>query len=96
MMEKERNRGGEVVAMDRVRVLAFAAARDVLGADELTVEAASVTSAGAVLDLLCARYPALAPHRRSVGLAVNGSWARPDTAVAPGDEVALLPPVAGG
>jgi molybdopterin converting factor small subunit len=85
-----------MVASDRVRVLAFAAARDVLGAEELSLDASSATSAGAVLDVLCARYPALSPHRRSVGLAVNGTWARPDTAVAPGDEVALLPPVAGG
>ena len=79
-----------------VRLLAFAAVRDVVGASEaeLTLEAAC--SAADLWPILLARFPALEPHRRSVRLAVNGTYAADHDRVAPGDEVALIPPVAGG
>jgi molybdopterin synthase catalytic subunit len=42
------------------------------------------------------RWPALASRRRSTVLAVNREFARGDTVIHDGDEVALLPPVSGG
>lgn len=80
-----------------VRVLAFAGARDIIGADaiDLRVEAAEPT-ARAVLDAVCALHPALSPHRPHLRLAVNGSYVELEAAVADGDEVAIIPPVAGG
>lgn len=79
-----------------VRLLAFAGARDVLGAAELTVVLEAPCTAGQFLDDLCARHPGLVPYKKSLRLAVNSSYAGWSDAVSPGDEVALIPPVAGG
>jgi molybdopterin synthase sulfur carrier subunit len=79
-----------------VRLLAFAGARDVLGAPELTFPLAAPCSAAELLAEVCRRYPALEPWRPAIRVAVNGTYAGADDAVAFGDEVALIPPVAGG
>jgi sulfur-carrier protein len=79
-----------------VRLLAFAGARDVLGAPELTLPLAAPCSAAELLAAVCLRYPALVPWRASIRIAVNGTYAQPDDPVSFGDEVALIPPVAGG
>ncbi len=81
-----------------VKVLAFAGARDVLGTDELTVEveALTVATAGGVMDVVVARHPELGPHRPTIRLAVNGEYVEDGQPVRAGDEVALIPPVAGG
>jgi molybdopterin synthase catalytic subunit/molybdopterin synthase sulfur carrier subunit len=82
--------------MGSVRVLAFAGARDVIGAGEVPFELEGAESARAFLDRVIARFPALAPYRGALRLAVNGAYAGWDEPVRPGDEVALIPPVAGG
>lgn len=81
-----------------LRVLAFAGARDAIGAAETTLEAAALASptAGAVLDAMIDRHPGLAPYRSSLRVAVNGAYAALGDPVAPGDEIAIIPPVAGG
>ena len=79
-----------------VRLLAFAGARDVLGTPELTLPLAAPCSAAELLAAICLRYPALAPWRASIRVAVNGVYAQADDRIAFGDEVALIPPVAGG
>jgi molybdopterin converting factor subunit 1 len=81
----------------RVKVLAFAGARDVLGAAEIDLVLATASAtAGQVMEELCRRHPALAPWRRALRVAVNGSYAGDADPVRDGDEVALIPPVAGG
>ncbi|MBM4375751.1 MAG: MoaD/ThiS family protein [Deltaproteobacteria bacterium] len=77
-------------------MLAFAGARDVIGNDEVAWALDDETTATALLDAIIARYPALGPMRRSLRLAVNGRYADDGDVVRHGDEVALLPPVAGG
>lgn len=79
-----------------VRLLAFAGARDVLGAGELILPLAAPCSAAELLAEVCRRYPALQPWRASLRVAVNGAYAQADDRVSFGDEVALIPPVAGG
>ncbi|NUP05635.1 MAG: MoaD/ThiS family protein [Polyangiaceae bacterium] len=78
-----------------VRLLAFAAVRDVIGAPEAELDVASCT-VEELWPVLLRRYPALEPYRASIRIAVNGTYAFASDRVAPGDEVALLPPVAGG
>jgi len=68
----------------------------VLGVPELSFELGGAETADQLLAEVCARYPALEPYRRSIRVAVNGEYARPGDPVRPGDEVALIPPVAGG
>jgi molybdopterin synthase sulfur carrier subunit len=83
--------------MDRaVRLLAFAGARDVLGTAELAFPLPAPCSAAELLAEVCRRYPALGPWRGSLRVAVNGAYAAAEDPVAFGDEVALIPPVAGG
>lgn len=80
-----------------IRVLAFAGARDVVGAPEVELEISSIPcTAGEVMDAMCERFPELVSRRRIIRLAVNGSYVADDAPVAGGDEVALIPPVAGG
>lgn len=79
-----------------VRVLAFAGARDVLGASELVWPLALPCSAQTLLAQICESHPALAPWQRSIRVAINGTYASPEDEVRSGDEIALIPPVAGG
>ncbi|MFO0589171.1 MAG: MoaD/ThiS family protein [Polyangiaceae bacterium] len=79
-----------------VRLLAFAGARDILGAAEMDVAVEGPVAASRFLDDLCAKHPGLVPYKRALRIAVNGSYVAWEDAVSPGDEVALIPPVAGG
>jgi molybdopterin synthase catalytic subunit/molybdopterin synthase sulfur carrier subunit len=79
-----------------VRLLAFAGARDVLGAGEIVYPLATPCTAAELLEDVCRTHPALVPWRGSIRVAVNGAYANAEDLVSAGDEVALIPPVAGG
>jgi MoaE-MoaD fusion protein len=79
----------------RIQVLCFGSLREVL-APQLEVELPMSATAGDLWRTLLERYPALAPYERSAAIAVNQEFAGSSTALAPGDQVALLPPVSGG
>ena len=81
---------------EKVRVLAFAAARELVGAAETEIPLRSACTAEELWPLLVDRFPALGPHRRAIRIAVNGTYAFASDPVRAGDEVALIPPVAGG
>jgi molybdopterin converting factor subunit 1 len=94
--------GEAPVAHDRqvdartIRVLAFAGARDVVGSAEVVMPLETDVSVSDLWGRILARYPDLSAYRRAIRLAVNGTYAAPDDVVRPGDEVAIIPPVAGG
>ncbi len=80
----------------RIRVLFFGMLKDVVGVadDELeTTEGASLQS---VFDHYAAAFPRLTELSSSIVLAKNQEFARPETPLAEGDEIAFLPPVSGG
>lgn len=80
----------------RIRLLLFALYRDITGVGELDLEVADgVDAAGAVARLRAsdARFGAL-PERPVV--AINREYAQLHERLHDGDELALLPPVAGG
>lgn len=79
-----------------VRILAFAGARDAIGASERSLDLEGSTTARALLSRLCTEHPALAPYAASLRVAVNGTYAAWDQEIREGDEVAIIPPVAGG
>lgn len=79
-----------------LRLLAFAGARDAIGAAETTFPLDAPCTVADLLARVCEAYPRLAPHRRSIRLAVNGQYAGSHDRVSAGDEVAIIPPVAGG
>jgi molybdopterin converting factor small subunit len=78
-----------------VRVLLFARYADLLGFETLTLVPASVPTVGAVVEHL-RRLPGgdVIPARPLVAL--NLERASLEQPVGPGDEVAVLPPMAGG
>ena len=79
-----------------IRVRAFALLREALGAAELAVTLPAGADVAALLVRLDGDYPdAKLPGRRFT-TAVNRSYAPPETVLADGDEVALIPPVSGG
>ena len=79
-----------------VRLLAFAGSRDRIGAAEVEVDLPPACTAEQLLGVACARWPALAPYRTCLRVAVNGAYAALGDEIPPGAEVALIPPVAGG
>ena len=79
-----------------VRVLLFSTLRDAVGEGELTVGLPSDATGTDLLDRLGAEHEAVARHRPVVRLAVNRRYVPTETALAHGDEVALITPVSGG
>jgi molybdopterin converting factor subunit 1 len=78
-----------------VRVLLFASYADALGASEVSVD---VPSGARVADVL-SRVKSLASGKRLPDkplVAVNQRYAQLDQQVSETDEVAIIPPVAGG
>jgi molybdopterin synthase catalytic subunit len=84
----------------RVTVLLFARLREVVGAPSvmLNVPASEPTSARArdAWLALTAAHPRLTGTDSGLRVAVNQSYADWDTPIADGDEIAFIPPVAGG
>lgn len=80
-----------------VSVRYFAAARDLAGcSDERFELGLEAQTAGGVLGLVLARHPRLVPHAKRLRLALNGEFTESSAPVRAGDELVLLPPVAGG
>jgi molybdopterin converting factor subunit 1 len=80
----------------RVTVRLFARLRDIAGSSELARDIAPGSTIGSVWRQLASEYPALVPYERSISSALNADYARMDTPLNDGDEVAFLPPVSGG
>ena len=73
-----------------------AAARELAGLAAEEIEVPARLAETELLTLLADRHPALAPHLPRMRLARNGDFAPAGATFEPGDEVDLLPPVAGG
>lgn len=71
-------------------------ARHAAGSDSLTVEVADDPTVGDVVDALAAQGGALAELLPRCAVAVGDELVPRTRRVRPGDELALLPPVAGG
>jgi sulfur-carrier protein len=81
--------------MKKVRVLYFAALRDLAGHAEEALELADdVQSVGELVLLLCERHPGL--RLDGVRLAKNEEFTDANAPLAGGDVIALIPPVSGG
>jgi molybdopterin converting factor subunit 1 len=80
----------------RVTVLYFAILRERVGREREELEFPGATDVGAARAAIAARHPALAALLPSVRGAVNRAFVPDAHALADGDELALIPPVAGG
>lgn len=73
----------------------FGITRDIVGASSLDLKVAKPTDVAGLLDRLRAEYPRLG-ELRSLLVAVNQEYAEGSQPLKKGDEIALIPPVAGG
>ena len=79
-----------------VRVRLFARARDLAGADAVTVELPAGATVGDLRARLGEACPALWPLLPRSAVAVDEDFAGDNAVIPAGAEVALLPPVSGG
>lgn len=89
-------RPGQTTPMT-VRVLYFAALRDLVRAGEELVELEGTRpSVSDLLRVLAQRHPELSGRLSSIRVAQNETFVELDTALSDADVIALIPPVAGG
>ncbi len=77
-------------------MLFFAAYRELAGEGDAVVALPERSTVAALLSTLRGRGDGLAKLPDQVAVAVNQQYAARETVLADGDEVALIPPVAGG
>jgi len=80
----------------QVTVRLFAAHREAAGTHVVVAELPDGATVSDALERVCAQHPAIAKSARGIAFALNRTHVSADAALADGDEVALLPPVAGG
>ncbi len=79
----------------RIKLLLFASYAEAFGKDNIALEMPTGSTAGDVLAELRARPGAERLPPKPL-IAVNQRYAKAEAPLADGDEVALIPPVAGG
>ena len=80
----------------RIQLLHFASFREAVGRDEETRDVPEGTRVGELWKRLAGEVPFFARYPAPPPAAVNREYVPPDTVLRDGDEVAFLPPVAGG
>jgi MoaE-MoaD fusion protein len=79
-----------------VQIRYFAVVRERLRLEGESLEVAAGARVGQVMEALVARHAELAGMRAHLRVAVNQSFVGDESVVVEGDEIALIPPVAGG
>lgn len=80
----------------RVRTLFFASYRDLLGVSQLEVELSDGATVSELVRALRGRGGRFEQLPPEPAVAVNRTYTRHDAPLGAGDEVAFIPPVAGG
>jgi molybdopterin converting factor subunit 1 len=74
----------------------FALHREIAGRDAYVIELPHGSTVADAFARVCSEFPEIAKKGGSVAFAVNRAHVGSDAALADGDELAILPPVAGG
>jgi molybdopterin converting factor subunit 1 len=80
----------------QVQVRLFAAAREIVGRGEVSLELREGSTVGDVMEHFFSHYPELRAISGSLLLAVNREFADRTNTLHEGDEVGVIPPVSGG
>lgn len=78
------------------RVRLFAAARQLVGAEQVEIELAERATVADLRRALASKYPAVSGLLPQSLFAIDAEYVRDDTIVAPTAEIAVIPPVSGG
>ncbi len=79
-----------------ITVRLFSVLKDRTGTAVIELEADGIPTVADALTRLGERYPVIAEYRRWIRPAINLSYAEENSALSPGDELALITPVSGG
>jgi molybdopterin synthase catalytic subunit len=85
---------GGVINLIRVRY--YAAARELVRQDAEEISLDETVTLAVIRDRIAMVHPPLAPYIERMRFAVNGEFASLEDLVRPGDELDVIPPVAGG
>ncbi len=77
-------------------VRVFARARDIVGADTVSVELPDASTVADLRTALAEQHPGLQPLASSLHIAVGNDYATDERTLTPSDDVAVFPPVSGG
>jgi molybdopterin synthase catalytic subunit len=80
----------------KASVLLFAEPREIVGASRIEVELPEGANVETLLQRLFTDYPRLSRFKGHLAVGLNLEYCSLDAKIAPGDELALLPPVSGG
>jgi sulfur-carrier protein len=80
----------------RVTVKMFAAAREAVGASEITIEVADGATVTDLRRAMKADYPQLSALVDRAMFAINAIYANNEVLLSTGSEIACIPPVSGG
>ena len=80
----------------KVRVMCFAAAREIVGTGELVIDLPEGSTLTQLFDQIQGQFPRLQGLAGSLLFSVNREYAPSDKRLVTGDEVALIPPLSGG
>jgi molybdopterin converting factor subunit 1 len=80
----------------KITLLYFAVLRDIAGTSTAEMDLPAGTRASDVWQQLRDRHRELVDYRKPPMVAVNEEYVSPDQVLADGDELAFIPPVAGG
>jgi sulfur-carrier protein len=80
----------------RIDIQLFARAKDLAGADRISLDLSAQTTVGDLRSILAENIPALAVLLARSAIAVDNDLAEDDRILKATSEVALLPPVSGG
>ncbi len=82
--------------MMTIAVRLFARARDLAGAERIELDLPDGADVARLRSALREQVPALGPLSSQLLVAVGNQYARDDTPLRPGDDIACFPPVSGG
>ena len=80
----------------KVNVRFFARAKDIVGAETVTVELEPNATIADLRSVLAEKYDSMKPMAHSLLFAIGTDYVQNDAVVQPDDEVVCFPPVSGG
>lgn len=83
------------MVIDKLDILAFGIAKEIMGSSKVAFEIQLPTNAADLKEAILKKYPRF-EDIRSMGIAINNEYSSGSELILYGDEVAVIPPVSGG